>query len=94
VTKKCAPNREPDEPSRVGDLPRKAIGEAPRMEMSMLEMSGFFAFPILVADIYAIYKTWKSRASDLWKAIWTAIIFFLPLLGFIVWLLFGPKRAA
>lgn len=64
------------------------------MEMSMLEMTGFFGFLVVVADIYAIYRTWNSRASDLAKAVWIAIIFFVPILGFIVWLIFGPKRRA
>lgn len=57
----------------------------------MLELTGIFGVLILIADIYAIIKTFESSASTPKKIIWAAIIFFLPLLGLILWFLFGPK---
>lgn len=57
----------------------------------MLELTGFFGIILLIVDIWAILKTFQSSASTLKKAIWAAVIFFLPLLGLILWFLFGPK---
>lgn len=57
----------------------------------MLELSGLFGVILLVLDIWAIMKTLQSSASTLKKAIWVAVIFFLPFLGLILWYLFGPK---
>jgi hypothetical protein len=57
----------------------------------MMELSGFLGFLILVLDIYAIYKTWLSDASNGAKLIWSLVIFFLPILGVLLWFLFGPK---
>jgi len=56
----------------------------------MLELSGFLGLVIFVLDVWAIIKTWKSKSDDLKKAIWTGVIFFLPVLGLIIWFLFGP----
>ncbi len=52
---------------------------------------GIFGLIVLIADIYAIFKTWSSAASTLAKIIWTVVILVLPVLGFIAWLLAGPK---
>ncbi|PVA10645.1 hypothetical protein DC366_07090 [Pelagivirga sediminicola] len=55
---------------------------------------GIFGLIVLVLDIYAIYQTLTSSASTLAKVIWTLVIFFLPVLGFIAWLIAGPRGAA
>ncbi len=57
----------------------------------MMELTGFLGFLILVLDIYAIYRTWTSTSSTGAKLIWSLLIFFLPILGFVLWLIFGPK---
>jgi len=46
---------------------------------------------VLILDIYAIYKTLTSGASTTVKAVWTIAIILLPVLGFIAWLIAGPK---
>lgn len=46
---------------------------------------------VLALDIYAIYSILSSRSSSLSKVLWTVIILLLPILGFLVWLLFGPR---
>ena len=46
---------------------------------------------ILVLDIWAIVKIWGSGASTLAKVLWTLGIIILPVVGFIVWLIAGPK---
>lgn len=52
---------------------------------------GIFGLIVLIADIYAIYQVLTSGASTLSKVIWTIAILVLPVLGFIAWLIFGPR---
>ena len=49
---------------------------------------------ILVLDIWAIVKIWTSGASGLSKIIWTLVILILPVVGFIIWLIAGPRGPA
>jgi hypothetical protein len=46
---------------------------------------------ILIADIWAIINIAQSSAENLKKAIWIVLIVVLPVLGLILWLLFGPR---
>lgn len=55
---------------------------------------GLLGIVILALDIYAIYKTLTSGASTGAKVLWTVAIILLPVIGFIAWLLFGPRGAA
>ena len=59
--------------------------------MLSLEVGGFFGFLVLVADIWAILNVVQSRRSNSNKLIWTLAILLLPVLGFILWLVFGPR---
>lgn len=52
---------------------------------------GLLGLIILIADIYAIYQVLTSGASTLAKLVWTIAILLLPVLGFIAWLIFGPR---
>ena len=52
---------------------------------------GLFGLIILVLNIWAIIKIVGSGASALSKAIWIVAILVLPVVGFLLWLLFGPK---
>jgi hypothetical protein len=56
-----------------------------------LEVGGFFGLLLLICIIYAIIKTVQSRASTGTKVIWVVVLLVLPFLGFILWLIFGPK---
>ena len=56
-----------------------------------MEYSGILGIIILVLDIYAIVKIAQSGAEPLWKAIWIVLVIVLPVLGLILWFLFGPK---
>ena len=53
--------------------------------------SGLLGLIILFLDIYAIIKVVQSMASPGMKALWIVLILFLPILGLIIWWLFGPK---
>ncbi|SNT41946.1 PLD nuclease N-terminal domain-containing protein [Tropicimonas sediminicola] len=55
-------------------------------------MEFLFGLIVLIADIYAIYKTLTSTASTGTKVVWTLLILFLPIIGFIAWLILGPKE--
>ena len=57
-----------------------------------MEVPGILGILVLIADIYAILKIVKSRASDGKKALWIAVVLILPVLGVIIWYLMGPGR--
>ena len=48
---------------------------------------------LLVLDIYAILRVLRSSAESGMKLIWIIVILLLPLLGPILYFLFGAKRA-
>ena len=54
---------------------------------------GIFGLIVLIADIYAIIQIIGSRASGLSKLIWALVVFFLPVLGFVSWLVAGPRSS-
>lgn len=56
-----------------------------------LHINGPIGLLILIADIYAIVKTVQSGAGTLTKVLWIIAILFLPVLGFLLWLIFGPR---
>lgn len=62
-------------------------------ELNMFELSGFGGLLILALDIWAIISVIGSNASTGKKVIWTLLILFLPIIGFILWLLMGPRSA-
>ncbi len=52
---------------------------------------GLLGLILLVLNIYAIVKIVGSGATTGMKVIWVIVILIFPLLGFILWLIFGPK---
>lgn len=56
-----------------------------------IEIGGLLGLLLLIANVWAIVKTVQSRASTGAKVLWIVLILLLPLLGFLIWLLFGPK---
>ena len=56
-----------------------------------LEVGGIGGLIILILDVYAIVKVIGSNASTGSKVLWTVVILLLPLVGVILWFLFGPK---
>ncbi|KEP69378.1 hypothetical protein FGG78_10785 [Thioclava sp. BHET1] len=55
----------------------------------MLSMIG--GLVVLVLDIWAIVSIIGSGASTGAKVLWILLIIILPILGFIIWLVAGPK---
>lgn len=55
------------------------------------DYNGLWGLLVLVADIWAIVSVVQSSASTGKKVLWIILILFLPVLGFILWWLLGPK---
>jgi Phospholipase_D-nuclease N-terminal len=52
---------------------------------------GFFVIVGLVLMIWAVVHIAQSSAAPMGKAIWIVAVCFLPYIGFVIWLLFGPR---
>ena len=58
-----------------------------------IKIGGFFGLIVLIADVWAIVNVFGSSASTGTKVVWTVLILLLPVLGFIIWLVAGPRAA-
>ncbi|GFE49488.1 hypothetical protein So717_12410 [Roseobacter cerasinus] len=58
-----------------------------------MEYAGIGGFIILVLNIWAIVSIIGSGASTGSKVLWTLLVLVLPVVGFIVWLIAGPRAA-
>ena len=56
-----------------------------------IEYDGLWGLLVLIADIWAIVSVVQSSATTGRKVLWILLILFLPVLGFIIWLLAGPR---
>ena len=56
-----------------------------------IEVSGLFGLLVLIADVWAIVNIAQSAASTGRKVLWIVLVLLLPLLGFLFWLLLGPR---
>ena len=56
-----------------------------------IEVGGLFGLILLILVIWAIVSTIQSRTGTGKKVLWIVILLLLPLIGFILWLLIGPK---
>jgi len=56
-----------------------------------IEVSGLLGLLHLVLTVYAMVKIVQSTAGTGSKVIWIVVILLLPVLGLILWWLFGPK---
>jgi hypothetical protein len=56
-----------------------------------IEVGGILGLIWLIIVIWAVIKVAKSSAGPVPKLLWILILLFLPVLGFIAWLLLGPK---
>ena len=57
-----------------------------------IEVGGILGLVILIADIWAIVKTFQSPSSAGTKVLWIVLILLLPVMGLIIWLVTGPRR--
>jgi hypothetical protein len=63
-------------------------------ELNMFQMSGFGGLLILALDLWAILSVIGSTATTGKKVLWILLILILPLLGFLLWLIMGPRSAS
>lgn len=52
---------------------------------------GLWGLIVLVADVWALVNILQSGADTGTKVLWTVLVIFLPVLGFILWYFIGPK---
>lgn len=57
----------------------------------MMMPGGLWGLALLALDIWAVISVVTSNASTGGKVIWVLAIMLLPLLGFLAWLVFGPR---
>jgi hypothetical protein len=63
------------------------------IERMEIRVGGFFGVLVLIADVWAIINVFGSSALMGAKVVWTVLILLLPVLGFIIWLVAGPRTA-
>lgn len=56
-----------------------------------IEVGGLFGLIHLILIVYAVIKIVQSAAGTADKVIWIVVILLLPVLGLILWWLFGPR---
>lgn len=56
-----------------------------------LQSNGLWGILVLAADIWAIINIFQSGVSTGKKVLWTLLVLLLPVVGLIIWLLFGPR---
>jgi phospholipase D-like protein len=56
-----------------------------------MRYQGIFGLIVLIADVWAIVNIFQSNADTGMKVLWTVLVILLPVLGFVLWFLFGPK---
>ena len=59
----------------------------------MLEISGLGGLIILALDIWAIVSIIGSGTTTGKKVLWVLLVLILPILGFIIWLIAGPRSS-
>lgn len=59
--------------------------------MLRIQFGGIFGLIVLILMVWAIIKVVQSKASTGIKTLWIVLILLLPILGLILWFLFGPK---
>jgi hypothetical protein len=58
-----------------------------------IEVGGLFGLIVLILNIWAIVSTIGSNATTGAKVLWVLLILILPVIGFIIWLIAGPRSA-
>ncbi|ADJ27458.1 PLD nuclease N-terminal domain-containing protein [Nitrosococcus watsonii] len=59
-----------------------------------IEVGGLFGLLLLIADVWAILNIFQSGASTGAKTLWIVLVLILPLVGFILWFLLGPRASS
>lgn len=57
----------------------------------MEHYQGILGFIILILDIWAIVSIVTSDRETGAKVLWTVLVLILPIIGFVIWLIVGPR---
>lgn len=58
-----------------------------------IEVAGLGGLIVLVLNIWAFVSIIGARISIFAKVLWCLLVLLLPILGFIIWLIAGPRAA-
>ncbi|WP_246032907.1 PLD nuclease N-terminal domain-containing protein [Falsirhodobacter xinxiangensis] len=61
------------------------------MEANMFELRGLGGLVILALDLWALISIYNSSATSGKKLLWALLVIILPILGFLIWLVAGPR---
>jgi hypothetical protein len=59
-----------------------------------VQIYGLLGLIVLALDVYAIIRIVGSNAGAGAKTLWVLLILFMPIVGLLIWALFGPERPA
>lgn len=59
-----------------------------------MEYAGLGGLIVLALNIWAIISIFSSGASTGSKVLWTLLVLVLPVVGFIIWFVAGPRGNA
>ncbi|MEZ5779806.1 MAG: PLD nuclease N-terminal domain-containing protein [Paracoccaceae bacterium] len=57
----------------------------------MFELSGLGGLVLLALDLWALISIFGSASDTGRKVLWSLLVILLPLVGFIIWLIAGPR---
>ncbi|MCG6872590.1 MAG: PLDc N-terminal domain-containing protein [Gammaproteobacteria bacterium] len=60
----------------------------------MTKTGGLLGFIHLVLVVWAVINIVQSRNSNGSKVLWTVLVIMVPVVGILLWLLFGPRGRA
>lgn len=60
----------------------------------MMEYAGLGGLIVLALNIWAIISIFGSTTTTGSKVLWTLLVLVLPVIGFIIWLVAGPRAAS
>ena len=75
----------------AGRRDRQVHGGRATMEMNMFNLTGIGGLILLALDIWAIISIAGSSVSTGRKVLWILLVVVLPLIGFLIWLIAGPR---
>jgi len=52
---------------------------------------GLWGLLVLIADVWAVINILQSGSETAKKVLWTVLVLVLPAIGFLLWLLLGPR---
>ncbi|WP_164880080.1 PLD nuclease N-terminal domain-containing protein [Paenirhodobacter ferrireducens] len=64
------------------------------MGSNMMHLNGVWGLVILALDLWALVSIVTSGRSTGSKVLWALLVILLPVLGFLVWLVAGPRAAS